>query len=214
MRGWVLLVSAFIIHADAVTDCHDSLLGMGILEDLPVRSSHGTNEESFRTMSCCQSDGTCHGGFDLPQRALKELIDPKRTSIHPRTKRSLEIGEVDTLKNEIPCCPTNISVYFPIIAVSANTYENVHVIQSDPILLQPVLYGRCLTSRSPILQADCRQMYVAESMMTVKFDANNFKIERQPVIVPNGCECQLTPPAIKDTPKLGEVLNSILGEWN
>lgn len=87
MRGWVLLLSAFIIHADAVTDCHDSLLGMGILEDLPVRSSHGTNEESFRTMSCCQSDGTCHGGFDLPQRALKEFIDPKRTSIHPRTKR-------------------------------------------------------------------------------------------------------------------------------
>ena len=45
------------------------------------------------------------------------------------------------------------------------------------------------------------KMYVAESMMTVKFDANNFKIERQPVIVPNGCECQLTPPAIKGISK-------------
>ena len=40
-------------------------------------------------------------------------------------------------------------------------------------------------------------MYVAENMMTVKMDAGQFKIERQPVIVPNGCECQLDPPNIK-----------------
>lgn len=40
-------------------------------------------------------------------------------------------------------------------------------------------------------------MYVAETMMTVKVDADNFKIERQPVMVPSGCECQLVSPVIK-----------------
>ena len=42
--------------------------------------------------------------------------------------------------------------------------ETVHVIQSDPVLLQPVVYGRCLASRSPILQADCRQVTTLNSV--------------------------------------------------
>ncbi len=36
--------------------------------------------------------------------------------------------------------------------------ERVHVIQLPPLLLQPVIYGRCETEQSSILDADCHQV--------------------------------------------------------
>ena len=40
-------------------------------------------------------------------------------------------------------------------------------------------------------------MYVAESMLTMKMyhGTGELQIEREPVMVPNGCECQLIHPA-------------------
>ena len=39
--------------------------------------------------------------------------------------RSLGTGRADILEHETHCCPTNISVYFPITAVSADTREHI-----------------------------------------------------------------------------------------
>lgn len=36
--------------------------------------------------------------------------------------------------------------------------ERVHVIQAPPLILQPVLFSRCVVERSSILEADCQQV--------------------------------------------------------
>lgn len=36
--------------------------------------------------------------------------------------------------------------------------ERVHVIQAPPLVLQPVVFSRCVVERSSILEADCKQV--------------------------------------------------------
>lgn len=86
MKEQIFLFS-LIVHINASILCYDSLLGLGIQEKLFTELSYKTNEDSIVTASCCQSNGTCHGGFVLPKSELKEFINPEKTSIHLRTKR-------------------------------------------------------------------------------------------------------------------------------
>lgn len=43
--------------------------------------------------------------------------------------------------------------------------ERVHVIQAPPLIMQPVIFGRCETESSSILDAKCQQV-----MLVMLFD--------------------------------------------
>ncbi|KAI9553860.1 hypothetical protein GHT06_019130 [Daphnia sinensis] len=213
-------------------------LGGRSLRGLTELSEH--DRSSTTTVSCCD-ENVCHGGLALKNedRASFIINDPFGYSelkhqyaqhvqsnhghdAAQRHKRSTNGGrcvenKMACLPIEIRCCSANMSVFFPISAISALTGERVHVIQAPPLVLQPVVFGRCETEHSSILDAECHQDVVPEMMHVgrINSESNELELSREPVMVESGCSCRLNrePLDIIDGTDIDETMASFLDLW-
>lgn len=247
--GAVLLFVLLSINGLVVVDgasCKGgrSVRGYDLLDDLH-RYSPSSSNSLFMTSSCCDDEQgdivTCHGGVvlqasDVPATATK-AIDGQDDAHHTLTlndaqrhKRSTDeqhqqcdAGCIHTTTTEIHCCPSNMSIFYPISALSAVTGERLHVVQAPPLILQPTIFARCLTEHSPLLDAQCQQDFVPEMMFVAEhssesanMDAMQILIHRQPVLVENGCTCRFNsqPITLLDGPVVDSSLNTLLNQWS
>jgi len=113
----------------------------------------------------------------------------KRAAEHQERNSPFEINP-GPQPNETVCCPTNISVFFPVSGISATKMERVPVLQIGP-LRQPVIYNRCLQKECRILRGYCTQIYLPQFMYILASDnEGNLSVERDFILVESGCECQ------------------------
>ncbi|EFX72430.1 hypothetical protein DAPPUDRAFT_308231 [Daphnia pulex] len=169
------------------------------------------------------------GHFDLQHQYAQQLVqsndrDAAAAALQQRHKRSVINGgrcagnKMACLPIQVRCCPANMSVFFPISAISALTGERVHVIQLPPLILQPVIYGRCEREQSSILDAECQQELTPEMMYVgrVDLETSDLELSREPVMVESGCSCRFNrqPLDIIDGIVMDETMTSFIDLWS